>query len=160
MGFVFFGRRLPRAYLAGERHIVTPSLSFKVETLLDAERVIGKQLHDLIICAYASFAEAGRAQAMAMKNTAQSSPRVGRNEPCPCGSGKKYSRAIWRCRSLLGFKSGLTAPFLALSRRTSRSSPRAHSRKSSANILRGPSSFARRCLLEKLQRLGTSSARR
>ncbi len=48
----------------------------------------------LILGAYKSFSEARRAYAMRMKraSTVQSSLRVGRTEPCPCGSGKKYKR--------------------------------------------------------------------
>lgn len=32
------------------------------------------------------------------KNTRQviSEPKIGRNEPCPCGSGKKYKKMLWK----------------------------------------------------------------
>jgi hypothetical protein len=31
----------------------------------------------------------------AVENVRNSSPRVGRNSPCPCGSGKKFKRCCW-----------------------------------------------------------------
>ncbi len=30
--------------------------------------------------------------AVAVKTVSRSTPKVGRNEPCPCGSGKKYKK--------------------------------------------------------------------
>lgn len=29
------------------------------------------------------------------QTTVNSSPKIGRNEPCPCGSGKKYKKCCW-----------------------------------------------------------------
>jgi uncharacterized protein len=59
---------------------------------------IRNELRSLVRAAYDSFAEqraesARSAQAAAKAAVpARSGPRVGRNDPCPCGSGKKYKR--------------------------------------------------------------------
>src|SRR5688572_14608079 len=40
----------------------------------------------------AQGAEGGTATATAVKTIVNEAPKVGRNDPCPCGSGKKYKK--------------------------------------------------------------------
>jgi preprotein translocase subunit SecA len=54
-----------------------PTVTGEVETLVDETTVRGHQ---------------GRAAAGAAGAAVASMPRVGRNDPCPCGSGKKYKQ--------------------------------------------------------------------
>jgi preprotein translocase subunit SecA len=36
--------------------------------------------------------EAAAAQPTPVRKPAAAAPRIGRNDPCPCGSGKKYKK--------------------------------------------------------------------
>ena len=49
---------------------------------------------------YSAPTETGEVETMVDKSTVQASasdvPRVGRNDPCPCGSGKKYKHCCGR----------------------------------------------------------------
>lgn len=88
-----FLKVLPIAATAG--YIDASSLSKVLPGQPDAEQWLQAeqgQLHARVLEIYTAFAEA-RAQAK-VAATAQSGARgsVGRNEPCPCGSGKKYKK--------------------------------------------------------------------
>jgi uncharacterized protein len=44
----------------------------------------------------ASLLQAGRDAADIMPILAEEYARTGRNDPCPCGSGRKYKACCWR----------------------------------------------------------------
>ena len=63
----------------------------------EARREIGEVVPDMVASLYYQLAEARSEGALASGNaatpvTAAKGPKVGRNAPCPCGSGKKYKR--------------------------------------------------------------------
>lgn len=80
---------VPIAFLGGRRELVPPSQLAE----LDARRqVILRDLGGLVMAAHKSFAKERVATAQAASQPHTASPRVGRNDLCPCGSGKKYKR--------------------------------------------------------------------
>jgi uncharacterized protein len=88
-GAVFL-KVLPIAATAG--YIDVTSIAAVLPGQPDAQQWLHaeqEQLRERVLEIYTAFAEA-RVQASAA--AAQSSGSVGRNEPCPCGSGKKYKK--------------------------------------------------------------------
>jgi len=79
--------RLFHTFLASVNERVARTI-FKIhiakETAEHAMRSLGSPLVDLQATSYPPTGKAGKLQA--------SSPKVGRNDPCPCGSGKKYKK--------------------------------------------------------------------
>jgi uncharacterized protein YecA (UPF0149 family) len=58
---------------------------------------IASEVHGLFPEALRSYAELGRAFQYAYEEINRTpyqreAPKIGRNDPCPCGSGKKYKR--------------------------------------------------------------------
>ena len=51
-----------------------------------------EELGFIVVEIYDALAEARRANADAMQTVRRDGPKVGRNDPCPCGSGKKYKK--------------------------------------------------------------------
>lgn len=75
------------AYIAGERGLVLPEMLAQLDSFADARQVTREQASAIITEAHRSF-KAHRSGATAPR----SSPRIGRNDPCPCGSGKKSKK--------------------------------------------------------------------
>jgi uncharacterized protein len=87
-----FLKVLPVAATAG--YIDVTSLGGVLPGQPDAQHWLDEeqaQLRTRILEIYVAFAEA-RAQAKAAASKTGSGGSVGRNEPCPCGSGKKYKK--------------------------------------------------------------------
>lgn len=82
----------PFAYLAGRRELVPAPLLAELDAHPERRPVILRQLGGLVVAAYKSFAKDRVATAQAASQPRTASPRVGRNDLCPCGSGKKYKR--------------------------------------------------------------------
>jgi uncharacterized protein len=81
----------PLAYLGERRDLVPPALLAVYDADPEPRQVILRDLDRLVITTYTTFAE----HRLATARSAQVRPaasRIGRNEPCPCGSGKKYKR--------------------------------------------------------------------
>lgn len=83
----------PLAYLAGKRELVPEKMLTDIERHLepDPTLLLRQQLGSMVVTTYATFEKHRRA------SVPQHAPRpkvarVGRNDPCPCGSGKKYKR--------------------------------------------------------------------
>ncbi len=85
-----FALTVPFAWLGG--YIDDEALStFAPEAASDPEAFRARKrehLADDVAALYAHFAEARRAP----KPPARAPEKIGRNEPCPCGSGKKYKK--------------------------------------------------------------------
>lgn len=83
----------PFAYLAGRLDLVPERLIADIEQYLepDPKQSLRSQLGGLVLAANDSFEKYRRASAPSPRTPA-ARPRVGRNEPCPCGSGKKHKR--------------------------------------------------------------------
>ena len=45
------------------------------------------------------LADIGRAERLKVTQVRRSAPKVGRNDPCPCGSGRKYKQCHGRDQS-------------------------------------------------------------
>ena len=63
----------------------------KIEALLDDEEAV-QTLASAIPEAVASIHQRLRQQSGPARTVRRSTPKVGRNDPCPCGSGKKYKK--------------------------------------------------------------------
>jgi len=83
----------PFAFLAGQHDLVPEDLLQKLQADRDAESSLLKQMAAILYATQESFSEAPQTQ---LERTSAvphpSAPKVGRNEPCPCGSGKKHKR--------------------------------------------------------------------
>jgi uncharacterized protein YecA (UPF0149 family) len=80
------------ARILAERHDLVPAgFLDKVPNREEAREVALRDLGKLVYAAYQSFAKERLATAQAAHARAATA-RIGRNEPCPCGSGKKYKR--------------------------------------------------------------------
>jgi uncharacterized protein len=82
------------AYLTGKHELISPPLLKKMEEVGDARKMTYKFMDSLVLAADETFRKVRRET---LSPTAPTSPasfttRVGRNEPCPCGSGKKYKK--------------------------------------------------------------------
>jgi len=67
--------------------------------LEDVEIALGLRERRSTPAAYPSFLEkrfSGQATAVSSPETIRKEPKVGRNDPCPCGSGKKYKKCCLR----------------------------------------------------------------
>lgn len=81
----------PLAFLAERHDLVPAGFLAEVPDHQEARKVALRDLGKLVYSAYQSFAKDRLATAHAAHARATTA-RVGRNEPCPCGSGKKYKR--------------------------------------------------------------------
>lgn len=81
----------PLAFLAERHDLVPAGFLAEVPNHQEAREVVLRDLGKLVYSAYQSFAKDRLAIAHAAHARATAA-RVGRNEPCPCGSGKKYKR--------------------------------------------------------------------
>lgn len=81
----------PLAFLAERHDLVPAGFLDEVPNREEAREVALRDLGKLVYAAYQSFAKERLATAQAAHARAATA-RVGRNEPCPCGSGKKYKR--------------------------------------------------------------------
>ena len=79
------------AYLSGKHDLVAPALLEEMDDDPDTKSTLRKQIGSIIVTTYETFLALRRRTLTAAK-PATSAPRVGRNDPCPCGSGKKYKR--------------------------------------------------------------------
>ena len=66
------------------------------EQVSDAAQELGQHAEQLQHVTYTAPTETGEPETVAdaglLNTAAESLPRVGRNDPCPCGSGKKYKQ--------------------------------------------------------------------
>ncbi|MFO0570954.1 MAG: UPF0149 family protein [Polyangiaceae bacterium] len=85
----------PFAYLAGRRDLVPPEMLTVLDTSEETREVTRKQAGTLVLEAHRSF-KAYRANMIASATKPRSAPRIGRNDPCPCGSGKKHKKCCGR----------------------------------------------------------------
>lgn len=79
------------AYFADRRDLVPPHTLAKLDALPDAKDTMRRFLGATVATTYESFLKVRRSAIHAQAHPAPV-PRVGRNEPCPCGSGKKFKR--------------------------------------------------------------------
>jgi uncharacterized protein len=88
----------PFAYLSGQRDLVSEGLLHKMESEGQPQDLLENlrhQMGSLIVSTDDSFKRVRRdavAATAAAARAKSQSPKVGRNEPCPCGSGKKYKK--------------------------------------------------------------------
>lgn len=82
------------AYLAGKRELVDPTILRQLDGDPDARPTLREKMAFMVLAANETFLTVRRAALGELTPTAPPSTkaRVGRNEPCPCGSGKKYKR--------------------------------------------------------------------
>lgn len=81
----------PFAYLAGERDLVPPDMLDSLDASDEAREDTRKKAGVLVLEAHRAF-KAYRSRTIASTTRPASLPRVGRNDPCPCGSGKKHKK--------------------------------------------------------------------
>ncbi|MEO8185202.1 MAG: SEC-C metal-binding domain-containing protein [Deltaproteobacteria bacterium] len=85
----------PMAYLGGRLDLVSQKTveDIQLNFAPDPEQILCRQMVALISATSESFKE-GRKSALSQMTPSKSHipSRVGRNDPCPCGSGKKYKR--------------------------------------------------------------------
>jgi len=81
----------PLAYLGGRLDLVPHDTVAEIERQFepDPAKAIREQMASLIHAAHDAFQ--GLRQSL-MHGTPARATRIGRNDPCPCGSGKKYKR--------------------------------------------------------------------
>ena len=98
------GARMFQEMLAGVREKVTDMI-FKVRLTADTQMANVYQVTDMVheqLTAYDQVAREMAAQQQAQGPTEKTKPiirdvpKVGRNDPCPCGSGKKYKKCCGR----------------------------------------------------------------
>jgi hypothetical protein len=82
----------PIAYLAERRDLVPPDALAKFDATPDTKDVIRRYLAATVVTTHKTFVEARRASLAQQHHAPAHSPRIGRNDPCPCGSGKKFKR--------------------------------------------------------------------
>ncbi len=81
------------AYLGGQRDLVPAGTLAELDALPDGESAVRRLLASIVSTTYETFLEVRRAAFPAQAARApRRVRRVGRNEPCPCGSGKRYKR--------------------------------------------------------------------
>jgi len=73
---------------APQQTLHSSSSAFGSSTAPSAHSAGGKKASDVV----SEAAAAAEAQAKAKAKPVRSGPKVGRNDPCPCGSGKKYKQ--------------------------------------------------------------------
>ncbi len=84
--------KFPIAVLAGDQPLNDPDDEERIEDKEGWKQNAREQLSDLVGEAFEKLAPARRATAPKAGGWVRDKPKVGRNEPCPCGSGKKYKR--------------------------------------------------------------------
>ncbi len=89
-----------RAAVVGNVLRVQPKVSDDAATL---ERKMAQRRHQPTLESHANAEEVAAAKPQTVQRQA---PKVGRNDPCPCGSGKKYKK----CHGMEGFSAGPAAP--------------------------------------------------
>ena len=77
------------AYLAGRLDLVTDETQARLDAEPNIRAILCGDMEPLIGNANLEF---GRARPLGTPMAVQAARRVGRNDPCPCGSGKKYKR--------------------------------------------------------------------
>jgi uncharacterized protein len=77
------------AYLAGRLDLVTDETQARLDAEPNIRAILCGDMEPLIGNANLEF---GRARTRGTPMAVQAARRVGRNDPCPCGSGKKYKR--------------------------------------------------------------------
>ena len=84
----------PMAYLGGRLDLVSREMVAAIEGSYapDPPRVIRAQLADMIHSTHDAFAKLQSQLQFGAGPRSARSLRIGRNESCPCGSGKKYKR--------------------------------------------------------------------
>jgi uncharacterized protein len=80
----------PIAYLAGRFDLVTESKRAELAARPNIHSLLCGDMEPLIANANLEFREARSRNTQSAP--ARSGPRVGRNDGCPCGSGRKYKR--------------------------------------------------------------------
>jgi uncharacterized protein len=83
----------PFAHLAGRMELVPALMLAKLEAMPDAKLLTRQNLAAIVKSTHESFRRLRQAALPQAPTATRASPgRVGRNDPCPCGSGKKYKR--------------------------------------------------------------------
>ena len=82
----------PIGFLGGRRDLVPQAQLAELDAHPERRQVILRDLGGLVMAAYKSFANDRVVTAQAASQPRTAPPRVGRNDLCPCGSGKKYKR--------------------------------------------------------------------
>jgi uncharacterized protein len=82
------------AYLGDRLDLVPEPTRVKIETMLpEPKKLLCRELGGIVRAARESFLKVRRPETAPLASqTRTETPRVGRNAPCPCGSGKKYKR--------------------------------------------------------------------
>jgi uncharacterized protein len=81
------------AYLAGRLDLVTDETQARLAAEPNIRAIVCAEMEPLIGNANLDFGRAHRrGTPMAAPMAAQAARRPGRNDPCPCGAGKKYKR--------------------------------------------------------------------
>lgn len=81
----------PFAYLCDRHDLVSPEDLEEYAANPNIRSVLCNELGELVADAYDFFRNSG-AIAPAQTPIRREGPRVGRNDPCPCGSGKKFKK--------------------------------------------------------------------
>jgi uncharacterized protein len=81
----------PFAYLCDRHDLVPPEELEEYTADPNIKTQLCTELGDLVADAYDFFRDSG-AVAPAQTPIRREGPRVGRNDPCPCGSGRKFKR--------------------------------------------------------------------
>lgn len=87
----------PFAYLAGRRELVPAAFLQKLDAQPDARAMVCRKLGAVVLSAHESFSKVR--DPAAPPREARAVRRVGRNDPCPCGSGKKFKRCCVDARA-------------------------------------------------------------
>jgi uncharacterized protein len=83
----------PFAHLAGRLDLVPAPMLAKLEAMDDPKLLTRQNLGAIVKSTHESFRKLRQAALPKAPPPARvSAARVGRNEPCPCGSGKKYKK--------------------------------------------------------------------
>lgn len=79
------------AYLANKRDLIAPALLEDLDDDAGSKAILRKQMGSIIVTTNEAFLALRQRKAGAATTTT-SARRPGRNDPCACGSGKKYKR--------------------------------------------------------------------
>ena len=82
----------PFAHLAGRLELVPAPMLAKLEAMPDSKLLTRQNLAAIVKSTHDSFRKLRQAALPKAPTARVSAARVGRNEPCPCGSGTKYKR--------------------------------------------------------------------